>query len=388
MFRFVIRRLGLMVLVFAGLVVIAFLMTQVLPGDPARAAAGRNASAEQVATVARQLGLDRPLYQQFGTYLGRLMHGDLGLSVVTHRSVLADLGEVLPVSIELVVAAMLLNLLVGVPLGVLAAYRRGTWVDGVARILVLLGAAIPAFWLGLILQLVLSDQLKMFPLSGRLTFGYRVSDVTGMVTFDALITGRWATFGNALEHLALPAITLAAPFIAVVARTVRSSMISVLDNDFIQLARATGAGEWRVVIRHGLRNALLPITTVIGMQLGWMLGATVLVETTFNRGGIGAYTVTAVLQNDLYAVIGSVLAIGVVFIVANFLVDLVQLLLDPKVRTSGRSRSASVGGRPDQIGTVLPMPSTGDDVQDRPDDQVDDPAPVAAVTVGAVRRHP
>ena len=372
MLAFIVRRLGLMVLVFAGLVVIAFLMTQVLPGDPARAAAGRNASADQVAAVASQLGLDRPLYQQFGTYVSRLLHGDLGISVVTHRPVLADLGQVLPVSVELVFAAMVLNLVVGVPLGVLAAYRRGTPVDGIARLLVLLGAAIPAFWLGLILQLILSDQLKVFPLSGRLTYGYRVHDITGMTTLDALITGRWATFGNALEHLALPAITLAAPFVAVVARTVRSSMISVLDNDFIQLARATGASEWRVVIRHGLRTALIPITTVIGMQLGWMLGATVLVESTFNRGGIGAYTVTAVLQNDLYAVIGSVLAIGVVFVVANFLVDLLQLWLDPRVRTSGRSRAASVGGRPDQVSTMLNLPATADGDGDPA------PAPVGA----------
>lgn len=375
MLGFVGRRLGLMVLVFAGLVVIAFLMTQVLPGDPARAAAGRNANAEQVAAVASQLGLDRPLYQQFGTYVGRLLQGDLGVSVVTHRPVLADLGQVLPVSVELVLAAMLLNLLIGVPLGVLAAYRRGSWVDGIARFLVLLGAALPAFWLGLILQLVLSDKLKLFPLSGRLSFGYRVDDITGMTTFDALITGRWATFGNALQHLALPTITLAAPFVAVVARTVRSSMISVLDNDFIQLARATGAGEWRVVIRHGLRNALVPITTIIGLQLGWMLGATVLVETIFNRGGIGAYTVTAVLQNDLYAVIGSVLAIGVVFIVANFLVDLLQLWLDPRVRTSGHSRSASTGGRPDQQESVPAIPSLVHDID--AEDREDEPASAA-----------
>ncbi|GGM15499.1 ABC transporter permease [Nakamurella endophytica] len=381
MLAVVLRRLGLMVLVFAGLVVIAFLMTQVLPGDPARAAAGRNASPEQIAAVASQLGLDQPVWRQFLRYAGRLLHGDLGTSVVTHRPVLADLGEVLPVSLELVLAAMLLNLVIGVPLGVLAAYRRGRWADGLTRVVVLLGAAVPAFWLGLILQLVLSDRLHWLPLSGRLTYGYRVDDLTGMVTFDALVTGRWATFGNALAHLVLPAVTLAAPFIAVVARTVRSSMISVLDADFVQLARATGAGEWRVVVRHALRNALGPIITIVGMQLGWMLGATVLVESTFNRGGIGAYTVNAVLQNDLYAVIGSVLAIGVVFIVANVVVDLLQPALDPRLRGGGRAVSGlSVGGRPDlAVGPAGVTDPSAPDVEAGADNAAAAPVPVAGV---------
>ncbi|MGI8882360.1 MAG: ABC transporter permease [Jatrophihabitans sp.] len=336
MTRFVARRLGLMVVVFAGLVVVAFMMNLILPGDPARAASGRNATAEQIAAERVRLGLDRPVLVQFWHYVSRLLHGDLGTSVFTHRSVLSDIGTVLPSSLELVLASMLINVVVAVPLGVYAAYQRGRLADVAARLLVLIGAALPVFWLGLILQLIFADQLKVLPLSGQLGFGIEVPRITGMVSIDALLHGDLPAFGDALRHLVLPAITLSASFVAVVARTVRSSMITALDADYITLARATGASEWRVVVRHALRNAFVPASTILGMQLGWMLGATVLVESTFNRTGLGAYMVTAVLQNDLYAVIGSVLAIGVVFLLTNFVVDLVQLWLNPRLRQGSR----------------------------------------------------
>jgi len=340
--RFILRRLGLMIIVFAGLVIVAFLLTHVLPGDPAQAAAGRNATSAEVAAVRARLGLNDPLIVQFGRYVRGLLHGDLGTSVFTHRPVLSDIGQVLPSSIELVLAAMLINVVVAVPLGVLSAYRHGRLADIAARLVVVLGAAIPVFWLALILQLVFADQLKILPLSGQLGFGFSVPHRTGIVTLDALLAGDPGAFLDALSHLILPAVTLAASFIAVITRTVRSSMLGVLEADFITLARATGASEWRVVIRHGLRNALLPTTTILGMQLGWMLGATVLVESTFNRTGIGAYMVTAVLQNDLYAVIGSILVIGVVFMMANFLVDLLQLWLNPRLREPRRSVAPSL----------------------------------------------
>jgi len=335
--RFILRRLGLMVVVFVGLVIVAFLLTHVLPGDPAQAAAGRNATPEMIAAVRQQLGLNSSLPVQFGRYVRDLLRGDLGTSVFTHNPVLSDIGTVLPSSIELVIAAMVINVVIAIPLGVLSAYHVGRLSDFASRIVVVLGAAVPVFWLGLVLQLIFADQLKILPLSGQLGFGYSVPHRTGIVTLDALLAGQWSAFFDAADHLILPAVTLAAAFIAVVTRTVRSSMLGVLGADYITLARATGASEWRVVIRHGLRNALLPTSTILGMQLGWMLGATVLVESTFSRTGIGAYMVTAVLQDDLYAVTGSVLVIGVVFIVANFAVDLVQLWLNPRLREPGRS---------------------------------------------------
>jgi peptide/nickel transport system permease protein len=341
-----------MIIVFAGLVIVAFLLTHVLPGDPAQAAAGRNATAAEIAAVRARLGLNDSLAVQFGRYARGLLHGDLGTSVFTHRPVLSDIGQVLPSSIELVLGAMLINIVVAVPLGVVSAYARGRLPDLAARLLVVLGAAVPVFWLGLILQLVFADQLKILPLSGQLGFGFSVPHRTGMVTLDALLAGDPGAFMDALSHLILPALTLAAAFIAVITRTVRSSMLGVLEADFITLARATGASEWRVLIRHGLRNALLPATTILGMQLGWMLGATVLVESTFNRTGIGAYMVTAVLQDDLYAVTGSILVIGVVFIVANFLVDLLQLWLNPRLREPRRSTAPTVTAAGPPVGLL------------------------------------
>jgi len=343
--KFILRRLGSMCVVFAGLVVVAFLMIQVLPGDPARAAAGRNASVEQVAQVRARLGLDQSVLEQFLQYVGKILHGDLGTSVFTHRPVLSDIGQVLPSSMELVLAAMVINVVVAVPLGVLAAYRRGTVADIAARLIALAGAAVPAFWLALVLQLVFAGKLQVLPLSGQLGFGIEVPERTGMVTVDALLAGDLGAFGDALTHLILPAISLSAAFVAVVARTLRSSMIGVLESDYVMLARATGAGEWRVVVRHGLRNAFLPTSTILGMQLGWMLGSTVLVESIFNRSGIGAYMVTAVLQNDLYAVVGSVIVVGVVFVLANFAVDLIQMWLNPRFR-QGRVASREAADEP------------------------------------------
>lgn len=332
MIRYLLQRLSLSLVVFVGLLVMAFAMVQILPGDPARAAAGRNATAAQVEAAREVLGLDRSLGEQFLAFVARTLRGDLGTSVFTHRPVLDDIAQVLPSSLELVVAAMLVNVLVAVPIGVLAAYRRGKAADAAARLVALLGAALPVFWLGLLLQLLFSVNLGVLPLFGQLDFGMSVTPITGATTIDALIAGDLAALGSAIVHLILPALTLSASFIAVIARTVRSSMITALDSDFVTLARATGASELRVVVRHGLRNALIPMSTILGMQLGWMLGATVLVESTFNRTGIGAYMVNAVLQNDLYAVIGSILVIGVVFVITNLVVDLAQLGINPRLR--------------------------------------------------------
>lgn len=350
MARYIVRRLLLTLVVFAGLVVIAFVMVQILPGDPARSAAGRNATAEQVAAASKALGLDQPIIVQFFAYIGRVLQGDLGESVFTHRAVLEDIAGVLPSSIELVIAAMIINVVIAVPLGVFAAYRRGRAADVAARFIAVLGAAVPVFWLGLLLQVVFSNALGWLPLYGQLDHGMSVPTVTGMTTIDSLLNSNPPAFASAVLHIILPAATLAASFIAVIARTVRSSMITALDSDFVTLARATGASEFRVVVRHALRNALIPMSTILGLQLGWMLGATVLIESTFNRTGIGAYMVTAVLQNDLYAVIGAILVIGVVFLIANFLVDIVQLWINPRLRDGlgATKRLAGVAG-----GTVL-----------------------------------
>jgi ABC-type dipeptide/oligopeptide/nickel transport system permease component len=339
--RYLVQRLGLALVVLAGLLVMAFVMVQVLPGDPARAAAGRNATGEQVEAARVALGLDQSMIVQFFQYLGRILQGDLGTSVFTHRPVVEDILTVLPSSLELVIAAMVV---IAVPLGVFAAYRRGRAADVAARLIAILGAALPVFWLGLLLQLLFAVNLTVLPLYGQLDFGMTVPRITGATTLDAVLSGNPAAVGSALIHLVLPALTLSASFIAVIARTVRSSMITALDSDYVTLARATGASELRVVVRHGLRNALIPMSTILGMQVGWMLGATVLVESTFNRTGIGAYMVSAVLQTDLYPVIGSIIVIGMVFIVINLAVDLVQLWINPRLRDAAWVRKSPTPG--------------------------------------------
>lgn len=335
MVRFVARRLALTVVVLWGLATLVFLLVQLIPGDPARTAAGRNATAAQVEVVRERLGFDQSLIVQYGRFLGRVLHGDLGTSVFTAQPILADLGAVAPSSLELVLAAMLINLVIAVPLGVLAAANRGGFGDLVARIIAILGNAVPVFWLGLVLQYLVGAKWGLLPLSGQLSRQYRIPTVTGARTVDTLLAGDLPAFGNAVAHLVLPALVLAAPFIAVVARTLRSTMIGVLDTDAITVVRAKGASAWRVVVRHGLRNALIPTTTIVGLQLGWMLGSTVLVEGIFGRQGIGSYATTAVVQTDTFAVIGVVLVVGVVFTLASLSVDLLQLWLNPRLRMAG-----------------------------------------------------
>lgn len=336
MTRYILRRLLLTVVVLWGLATLVFALVQLIPGDAARTAAGRLASPEQVEAVRVQLGFDQSLIVQYGRFLGRIVTGDLGTSVFTAQPILSDLGEVAPSSLELVLAAMVVNLLVAVPLGILAAAQRGRLGDLVARIIAILGNAVPVFWLGLVAQFLIGAQWGLLPISGQLSREYRVPTVTGARTVDTLLAGDPAAFGDAVAHLILPAVVLAAPFIAVVARTLRSTMIGVLDTDAITVVRAKGASPTRIILRHGLRNALIPTTTIVGLQLGWMLGSTVLIEGIFGRQGIGAYATTAVVQTDTFAVIGVVLVVGVVFCLASLAVDLFQLWLNPRLRTAGR----------------------------------------------------
>ena len=335
MLRYILRRLALLTIVLFLLTIVTFLMVQVIPGDPAHTAAGRNATAEMVEAARVRLGLDQPLHIQYLAYMGRLAQGDLGTSILSHRPIVEDLGEVLPSSIELVIAAMLVNIFVAIPLGTLAAYRRGGIADGSSRMFVVVGGAIPAFWLGLLLQASVGAQLRWFPISGQVEFGLDTGErITGMLVLDTLIQGRWDALLSAMHHIVLPAIVLSLVFVAVVTRTVRSTMITVLNQDFITLARAKGASEARVVLRHALPNSLGPVVTIMGMQVGFMLGYTVLVENVFGRPGIGSFAVTSVLQADQPAVIAVVLVIGLVFVIMNFVVDLIQLALNARLRHS------------------------------------------------------
>jgi ABC-type dipeptide/oligopeptide/nickel transport system permease component len=330
--RFLLRRTGTALLALFVLTIVAFLLAEVIPGDPARTYAGPGATPAAIAAARVHLGLDNALPAQYWTYLVRLVQGNFGISVFTHRPIAQDLASVLPPSIELVAVAMVLNILIGIPLGVIAAARAGGVIDGVTRLVSMVGAGVPPFFLAILLQYVFAYRLGVLPLTGEAGVNLSLHSITGFPLIDTVLEGQWAAFGNVAEHLILPALALAAGFSGVIMRTVRSSMLGTLGEEYIVLAHAKGLRESRVLIRHALRNALLPSLTILGMQVGWMLGSTILVETVFSYPGIGNYSVTALFESDLWAVVGVVVVIGAVFVIANFLTDVIQMLLDPGVR--------------------------------------------------------
>lgn len=333
MARYLLRRVGTALVALFVLSVVAFLLAEVIPGDPARTYAGPGATPASIAAARVHLGLNHSLVVQYWTYLGRLVQGNFGISVFTHRPIAQDLATALPPSIELVVVAMALNVFVGVPLGVIAAARPGGLVDGFTRLVAMIGIGVPAFFLAILLQYVFAYRLGVLPLTGEVGTNVNLgASITGFPLIDTLLHGNFPAFGSLVEHLLLPAVALAAGFSGVIMRTVRSSMLGTLGEEYVVLARAKGLRESRVLVGHALRNALLPSLTILGMQVGWMLGSTILVESVYSYPGIGAYAVTALFESDLWAVVAVVFVIGAVFVVANFLTDVVQMLVDPEVR--------------------------------------------------------
>jgi ABC-type dipeptide/oligopeptide/nickel transport system permease component len=331
-----IRRLAWTVLVLLVLAFLTFTMLDVIPGDPAQIAAGVGATPAQVEAQRVNLGLNHPFVVRFGIYLWRALHGDFGNSIATHQPVSSGIAAALPVSIELVFIATLFNIMVSVPLGLFSALRRNSRIDNGIRVGVIILGGVPIFWLGLMLQAVLAGWLGVFPVSGQLDTSVESGrSITGLLLFDTIVQGRWQAFGDAFMHIVLPAITLASLFIPIIVRTLRSNMIQALSQDYVLLARAKGISTTRVIFAHALRNAATPTISLLGMQVGWMLGSTVLVEQVFGLPGIGAYAVDAVFQKDLYPVVGVVLVVGVIFVAMNLIVDWLLVALDPRAATWG-----------------------------------------------------
>ena len=326
------RRLLLLVVVVAGMSLITFSLTHLVPGNPARLLAGPHATQAQVDTLARQYGLDKPVPEQFLVYVQGLFRGDLGMSLTNRRPVLDDLTQFLPATIELTLAAMMLTIGIGIPLGVIAAVSRGGILDHLARIVSIGGVSMPIFWLGLILQVVLYREFGLLPAGGRLgTFDVPPPTTTGLYTIDSLLAGQLDTFVAALEHLALPAITVAAGSIAVVTRMMRASVLEALNADYVRTARSKGLSESTVLSRHVVKNALIPTVTVIGLQVGYLLAGNVLAEAVFSWPGIGLYAVNAIGNLDYAAIMGVTLVISIVYVVVNLIVDVIYALLDPRI---------------------------------------------------------
>ena len=333
---FVTKRLLLLVLMLVGLLAITFTVSHVAPGDPASLAAGPDATKEMVETVRRQYGLDRPLHEQFIIYATGVLEGDFGRSVRTSRDVGADLLRYFPATFELVTFSILVACVLGIPLGMLAALFRNSWVDHATRILSVSGMALPMFWLGLMLQLVVALEWGLLPLGGRLDL---MTDpptfVTGMYLIDSLLAGRWDVFGDAFAHLILPATALCFPALASIMRVNRAEMLEALNQDYITGARAIGVSEWRIVCIYALKNALIPTLAMVGLRYGWMLGGTVLVEAVFDWPGIGLYAVQSAVSSDFQPIMGVTLLIGLNFMLANLLVDILYVSIDPRLREAG-----------------------------------------------------
>ncbi|MEE3651572.1 MULTISPECIES: ABC transporter permease [unclassified Brenneria] len=325
-----------LILVVAGVCVITFIISHLIPGDPARLLAGDRASDAMVEHIRRQLGLDQPLYVQFSRYVSDLLHGDLGTSIRTGRPVLEDLRTFFPATLELAFFALLLALMLGVPLGVLSAVYRDRWLDHLVRLLAITGISTPAFWLGLGVIVLFYGHLNWLPGGGRLDDWIDPpTRVTGFYTIDSLLAGNGEAFWNSLQHLILPAITLAFVHLGIVARQIRSAMLEQLSEDYIRTARASGLPAWRVILGYALPNALIPSITVLGLALGDLLYGAVLTETVFSWPGMGAYVVSSIQALDFPAVMGFAVVVSLAYVVVNLVVDLLYLWIDPRIGRGG-----------------------------------------------------
>jgi peptide/nickel transport system permease protein len=336
MWAYIVRRLALAVFIVFGATIITFFLTRVIPSDPAMLWVGRFASAEQIEAARERLGIDAPWHIQYIRYAGRLLRGDLGLSLRTHKPVGRELATRLPASVELIIVGMVFGLLVGVSLGCLSAAKPNSAFDQAARFVSVGGVALPQFWFAMILQLTFGKLLGVLPLAGRmdlrLGFLYPIQTRTGFYLLDAVLSSNWTALGDSALHLVLPAITLAAYPIGMSARLTRAKMIEVLNEDYIRTARAFGIREMRIFGRLALRNALGPVVTLTAISLVYTLVGTFLIESIFAWPGIGSYTAQAILSNDVSVILGVTLLVAILTVLLNLVADLILVFLDPRIR--------------------------------------------------------
>ena len=357
MTRYVLRRLLLLVPVLLGISIVTFGMLRLIPGDPAQIMLGEHATLEDVERIRERMGLNDPIPVQYLRYLQSILKLDLGRAIQTGRPVTQEISQRFPATMELALGAMLFACLFGIPAGILAAYRHNSFLDLLTMVTALIGVSMPIFWLGLMLAYVFGFKLRWLPPSGRLTVGiellalpqaWGISEefaqtwlgarivpllefLSGFYVLDSILTGNWAALKDTLSHLVLPSVALGSIPMAVIARMTRSSLLEVLGEDYIRTARAKGQRERVVLMRHALKNGFLPIITVIGLQLGFLLGGAILTETIFSWPGLGRLVVNRILSRDYPAVQGSVLVIAFTFVVVNLLVDVSYAYLDPRI---------------------------------------------------------
>jgi peptide/nickel transport system permease protein len=329
------RRLVQSLLVLLLVSVATFALAHAVPGDPIETVLGERAAGDPTirAAAMRHYGFDQPLHMQYLYYVRNLFQGDLGESITTRRPVMDDLRQFVPGTIELASSAMLFAIIVGIPLGILAAIYHDRWPDHVARFIALIGTSVPVFWLGLLILYVFFYKLRWLPGPGRLEAGMTIPDrITGMITVDAALRGEWDVFRSSIMHLILPSIVLGSFALGILARMLRSSLLAALGDDYVRTARAKGLSETRVVMGHAIRNAMIPTVTVLGLTFAGLLAGALLTETIFSWPGIGRYSVQAALKLDYPGLFGVTLFIAAAYVFVNFVVDIIYGVLDPRIR--------------------------------------------------------
>jgi peptide/nickel transport system permease protein len=332
MIRYIIKRILTVIPVFLGVSVLVFGFVRLIPGDPATVMLGERATKENVALVRERLGLNLPVHQQYLLFLSHALRGDLGTSVLRGEKVTTELIRRFPATIELTLGAILVALIVGIPAGVISAVRRGSLFDAVSMLGALTGVSMPIFWLGLMMIFLFSVVLRVLPTGGRLPAGMNFTPITNLLVLDSLLKGDMVAFIESLRHLAMPALALGTIPMAIIARMTRASMLEVLGQDYIRTAHAKGLRPSTVVVRHALRNAWLPVITVVGLQVGRLLSGAILTETVFSWPGIGRWLVDAIYARDYPIVQGVTLTISLVFVGVNLLVDILYAFVDPRIR--------------------------------------------------------
>lgn len=336
-FRILAKRLLTSVIVLIGVSVLIFVIARVIPGDPARIALGPNATAEQVDILRERLHLNEPLPVQYGYFIADLARGDMGVSLYTNRPVTQDIAQFLPATLELILVAGAMMILIGLPLGVLSARYRETWIDNTIRIVSLLGVSAPAFVWAVILMLLFAYFLPIFPIAGRISNQFTIPSVTGFMLIDTLLAGHLRAFLNAASHLVLPAFALALSGIGQAARLTRANMVETYQRPYIEMARAYGFPEGRIARRYAFRPSMIPSMTIIGLDFAAMLGNAFLVEAVFAWPGLSRYGVSVILRKDLNAIVGTVLCISALFLIVNIIVDLMTAYINPRIRHSARA---------------------------------------------------
>jgi dipeptide transport system permease protein len=333
MIRYGLQRLAILIPTFIGITFVAFFLIRLVPGDPVETMAGeRGIDPVRHQELLHAYGLDKPLLLQYGYYLARVLQGDLGKSIITSTPVIEEFKALFPATIELAVAAILFAILIGLPAGIIAAVKRNSIFDQGLMGLSLAGYSMPIFWWGLLLILLFSVQLDWTPVSGRISVEYYIEPTTGFLLIDSLLSDDPGAFRSAVSHLILPAIVLGTVPLAVIARMTRSAMLEVLGEDYIRTARAKGLSPFRVIGVHALRNALIPVVTVIGLQVGVLFTGAILTETIFSWPGIGKWLIDAIARRDYPVLQGGILLIGVVVMSVNLLVDLTYGFINPRIR--------------------------------------------------------